>query len=117
MPQPKLCQNKRGFTTKDTKFTKFKSINIQTLRGLRDLRGEICSYRITNPPSVCRKICASRENSEGKSCKGPKKDFQSGVFMAIHAVNEKDVEMAKSGRGYTKWLHVSKGESSTEMMN
>ncbi len=28
--------------------------------------------------------------------------------MAIHAVNEKDVQMAKSGRGFTKWLHVAK---------
>jgi quercetin dioxygenase-like cupin family protein len=36
--------------------------------------------------------------------------------MAIHAVNEKDVEMAKSGRGYTKWLHVSPGGSGPEMM-
>ena len=29
--------------------------------------------------------------------------------MAIFAVNEKDVEKKKSGRGYTKWLHVSPG--------
>jgi quercetin dioxygenase-like cupin family protein len=36
--------------------------------------------------------------------------------MAIHVVNEKDVEMAKSGRGYTKWLHVTKGEAGPEMM-
>lgn len=36
--------------------------------------------------------------------------------MGIHAVNEKDVEMAKSGRGYTKWLHVSKAGSGPEMM-
>ena len=36
--------------------------------------------------------------------------------MAIHVVNEKDVEMAKSGRGYTKWLHVSPGGSGPEMM-
>ena len=36
--------------------------------------------------------------------------------MAIHSVNEKDVEMAKSGRGYTKWLHVSSGQSGPEMM-
>ena len=26
--------------------------------------------------------------------------------MAIFAVNEEDVEKKKSGRGYTKWLHV-----------
>ena len=36
--------------------------------------------------------------------------------MAIHVVNEKDVEKAKSGRGYTKWLHVSQGGSGPEMM-
>jgi quercetin dioxygenase-like cupin family protein len=36
--------------------------------------------------------------------------------MAIHSVNEQDVPMAKSGRGYTKWLHVSPGESGPEMM-
>ena len=36
--------------------------------------------------------------------------------MAIHLVNENDVEMAKSGRGFTKWLHVSPGGSGPEMM-
>jgi quercetin dioxygenase-like cupin family protein len=36
--------------------------------------------------------------------------------MAIHAVNEKDVPMAKSGRGFTKWLHVAKAETGPEMM-
>src|ERR1051325_727517 len=36
--------------------------------------------------------------------------------MAIHAVNENEVAMAKSGRGYTKWLHVSAGGSGHEMM-
>lgn len=36
--------------------------------------------------------------------------------MAIHAVNEKEVKMAKSGRGYTKWLHVAQGGSGPEMM-
>ena len=36
--------------------------------------------------------------------------------MAIHAVNEKDVKMAKSGRGYTKWLPVTKDEAGPEMM-
>lgn len=36
--------------------------------------------------------------------------------MAIRAVNEKDVPMARSGRGYTQWLHVSKGEAGREMM-
>jgi quercetin dioxygenase-like cupin family protein len=39
-----------------------------------------------------------------------------GLFMAIYAVNEKDVAMAKSGRGHTKWLHVTKGEAGPEMM-
>ncbi|HET9548945.1 MAG TPA: cupin domain-containing protein [Candidatus Binatia bacterium] len=36
--------------------------------------------------------------------------------MAIYTVNENDVEMAKSGRGYTKWLHVGKHGASPEMM-
>ena len=36
--------------------------------------------------------------------------------MAIHAINEKDVVMAKSHHGVTKWLHVSKGETGPEMM-
>jgi quercetin dioxygenase-like cupin family protein len=36
--------------------------------------------------------------------------------MAIRAVNEKDVQMAKSGRGFTKWLHVAKGATGPEMM-
>ena len=36
--------------------------------------------------------------------------------MAIHAVNEKNVQMAKSERGYTKWLHASKGATGPEMM-
>ena len=36
--------------------------------------------------------------------------------MAVHVVNEKDVEKKKSGRGYTKWLHVSPGGKGPEMM-
>jgi quercetin dioxygenase-like cupin family protein len=36
--------------------------------------------------------------------------------MAIHVVNENEVEKVKSGRGFTKWLHVSKGGSGPEMM-
>ncbi len=36
--------------------------------------------------------------------------------MAIFAVHEEDVEKKKSGRGYTKWLHVSPGGSGPEMM-
>jgi quercetin dioxygenase-like cupin family protein len=36
--------------------------------------------------------------------------------MAIYSVNENDVEKVKSGRGYTKWLHVSKNGSGPEMM-
>ena len=36
--------------------------------------------------------------------------------MAIFSVNEKDVEKKKSGRGYTKWLHVSPGGIGPEVM-
>jgi quercetin dioxygenase-like cupin family protein len=36
--------------------------------------------------------------------------------MAVYSVNENDVEKKKSGRGYTKWLHVSPGGSGPEMM-
>jgi len=36
--------------------------------------------------------------------------------MAIHVVNENNVEQVKSGRGFTKWLHVSPGGSGPEMM-
>ena len=36
--------------------------------------------------------------------------------MAIHVVNEKEVDEVKSGRGFTKWLHVSAGGAGPEMM-
>ena len=36
--------------------------------------------------------------------------------MAIHVVNEKDVPMAKTGHGDTKWLHVAKSATGPEMM-
>ena len=31
--------------------------------------------------------------------------------MAIHVVNENDVQQVKSGRGFTKWLHVRRAEA------
>lgn len=36
--------------------------------------------------------------------------------MAIHVVNENDVQKIKSGRGFTQWLHVSPGGNGPEMM-
>jgi quercetin dioxygenase-like cupin family protein len=36
--------------------------------------------------------------------------------MAIFSVNEKNVKLAKSGRGYTKWLHVIKDQAGPEIM-
>jgi quercetin dioxygenase-like cupin family protein len=36
--------------------------------------------------------------------------------MAIHAVNEKDITMAKSPHGLTKWLYAARGETSPEMV-
>jgi len=41
-------KEKKDFTTKDTKITKFKKINIRTLRVNRALRGEKVTYRISN---------------------------------------------------------------------
>ena len=54
---------KQVFSKEVTKSTKFKSINIRTLRVLRALRGEIeFSHRFGEFGSVHRKICASCEN-------------------------------------------------------
>ena len=41
--------------------------------------------------------------------------FRGSIYGDLR-VNEKDVEKKKSGRGYTKWLHVSPGGSGPEMM-
>src|SRR5690349_23172516 len=42
--------------------------------------------------------------------------FPYTTLFRSHVVNEKDVEMKKSGRGYTKWLHVSPGGKGPEVM-
>lgn len=36
--------------------------------------------------------------------------------MGIFYVNENEVDKVKSGRGFTKWLHVSPGGTGPEMM-
>ncbi len=36
--------------------------------------------------------------------------------MAIYSVNEKEVEIVKSGRGHTQWLHVNRAGTGPEMM-
>lgn len=36
--------------------------------------------------------------------------------MSVHAVNEKNVELVKTGRGYTKFLHRSKEGDGPSMM-
>jgi len=36
--------------------------------------------------------------------------------MGVYAVNENNIQLAKSHHGLTKWLHVSKGGAGPEMM-